>query len=293
VDARDYSGPADLRRMQDLTGECWRLAGPFVIATIGDLPWWMYQHLNKLDEARVRLWLEEGRCVAWGWVEGGLIVMVHPQHRQRLTDVLDWAEADEVRALEHDTGSIEALVARGYVVDESRWFDHMTRPLDDLPEPLVHKGYVIRAVRGEEELLARTESHRAAWEPSRVVPDSYLQVMRAWPYRAELDWVAVAPDGTFAANCLCWLDEVNRIVELEPVGTHPEHRRRGLAAAVCLAALEAARAAGAETGLVYPVHGLPAADLYESIGFRAISRHLTFRKAGQREQRAVRQRSHP
>lgn len=280
MEARDYSGPADLRLMQDLTAECWRLEGPFVIATIGDLPWWMYQHLNKLDEARVRLWLEGDRCVAWGWVEGGsLIFLVHPRHRERLGDVLDWAGTDKVTALEHDTTSVEALSARGYVVDESRWFDHMTRALDDLPEPRVHDGYALRAVRGEDELLARTESHRAAWEPSRVVPESYLQVMRAWPYRAELDWVAVAPDGTFAANCLCWLDVGNRIVELEPVGTHPDHRRRGLAAAVCLAALKAARATGADTGLVYPVNGLPAATLYESIGFHTITRHLTFRKA--------------
>jgi ribosomal protein S18 acetylase RimI-like enzyme len=277
--ARDYSGPEDLRLMQELTAECWRLDGPFVIATIGDLPWWMYQHLSKLDEARVRLWLEDDRCVAWGWVEGGsLVFMVHPQHRERLPDVLDWADTDKVTALESDTGSVEALVARGYVVDESRWFDHMTRSLDDLPEPRVQDGYVLRAVRGEEDLLAGTEIHRAAWTPSRVVPESYRAVTRAWPYRPELDWVAVAPDGTFAANCLCWLDEGNRIVELEPVGTHPGHRRLGLAAAVCLAALEAARVAGAETGLVYPVHGQPAATLYESIGFRAISRHLTFRK---------------
>jgi ribosomal protein S18 acetylase RimI-like enzyme len=278
VDARDYSGPADLRLMQDLTAECWRLEGPYVAATIGDLPWWMYQHLNKLDEVRVRLWLEGEGCVAWAWVGSGLRFMVHPRHRVLFTEMLDWADADNVEALEHDTGSIETLGARGYELEESRWFDHMTRSLDDLPEPRVHKDYELRPVRGEEELVARTESHRAAWEPSRVVPESYLQVMRAWPYRAELDWVAVAPDGTFAANCLCWLDEANRVVEMEPVGTHPEHRRRGLAAAVCLAALQAAREAGADTGLVYPVNGLPAATLYESIGFRAISRHLTFRK---------------
>ena len=278
MEARDYSGAADLRLMQDLTAACWRLEGPFVIATIGDLPWWMYQHLDKLDEARVRLWLEGGRCVGWGWVEGGLIFMVHPQHRELLADVLDWADSDKVTALEHDTHAMAELAARGYELDESRWFDHMTRPLDDLPDPHVHDGYLLRAVRGEEDLLARTEIHRAAWAPSRVVPESYLQVMRAWPYRAALDWVAVAPDGTFTANCLCWLDAENRIVELEPVGTHPDHRRRGLAAAVCLAALHAACEAGADTGLVYPVNALPAATLYESIGFRAISRHLTFRK---------------
>ena len=71
MDARDYSEAADLRLMQDLTAECWRLEGRFVIATIGDLPWWIYQHLNKLDEVRVRLWLEDDRCVAWGWGSAG------------------------------------------------------------------------------------------------------------------------------------------------------------------------------------------------------------------------------
>lgn len=278
MEARDYSGRADLRLMQDLAAECWRLEGPYVAATIGDLPWWMYQHLNKLDEVRVRLWVSGRRCVAWGWVAGGLRFMVHPEHREVVAAVLDWADTDSVEVLEHDTASIGTLAERGYELDESRWFDHMTRSLDDLPEPHAHQGYTLRSVRGEEDLLPRTESHRAAWEPSRVVPKSYLQVMRAWPYRAGLDWVAVAPDGTFAANCLCWLDEENRVVEMEPVGTHPDHRRRGLAAAVCLAALHAARDAGALTGLVYPVHGLPAATLYESMGFRAISRHLTFRK---------------
>jgi len=45
--------------------------GGIGIATIGDLPWWIYQHLNKLDEVRVRLWLEDDRCVAWGWGSAG------------------------------------------------------------------------------------------------------------------------------------------------------------------------------------------------------------------------------
>jgi ribosomal protein S18 acetylase RimI-like enzyme len=283
VEVRDYSSAEDLRAMQDLVAECWRLEGPFVASTIGDLPWWMYQHLNKLDEVRAGLVEEDGRCVAWGWLWDAadlrtLFQQTHPDRRELLADLLDWSDAREVMALEHDRASVELLESRGYVLDGEHWSHHMARSLHDLPEPHVHDGYELRAVRGEEEVVARAESHRAAWEPSRVVPESYLQVMRAWPYRFELDWVAVAPDGTFAANCICWLDEANRIVEMEPVGTHPEHRRRGLASAVCLGALRAARELGAETGLVYPVEGYPAVDLYASLGFRTISRHLTFRK---------------
>jgi ribosomal protein S18 acetylase RimI-like enzyme len=279
VDARDYSGPADLRLMQDLTAECWRLEGPYVRATIGDLPWEMYQHLDKLKEVRVRLWLDGDRCVAWAWLSTSLLFLTHPDGRALLDEILDWCQAPDVSVLEHDRASVELLESRGYALDESRWMNHMTRSLDGLPEPLVHEGYRLRAVRGEEDLEARTYIHRAAWEPSRVVPESYRQVMRAWPYRPDLDWVAVAPDGSFAASCLCWLDEENRLCEMEPVGTHPEHRRRGLAAAVCLGALRASRAARADTALVYSVSGSAAEKLYDSIGFRTISRHLTFRKA--------------
>ncbi|MDQ5820459.1 MAG: GNAT family N-acetyltransferase [Actinomycetota bacterium] len=281
---RDYSGPEDLRRMQDLTAECWRLEGPFVIATIGDLPWWMYQHLNKLDEVRIGLVVEGERCVAWGWLWDAansrvLFSLTHPDRRELLGELLDWSDAKEAHALEHDRSSVKLLESRGYALDESAWMNHMTRSLDDLPEPRVAADYALRAVRGEDDLQARTDIHRAAWEPSKVVAKSYRQVMRAWPYRPDLDWVAVGADGVFAASCLCWLDAENRLAEMEPVGTHPEHRRRGLAAAVCLAALTAAHEAGADTGLVYSVSDSPAEKLYESLGFSIVSRHLTFRKA--------------
>ncbi len=39
----------------------------------------------------------------------------------------------------------------------------------------------------------------------------------------------MAPDGTYAACCIVWYDEVNRVGHLEPLGTHPDYRRMGLA----------------------------------------------------------------
>ena len=53
-------------------------------------------------------------------------------------------------------------------------------------------------------------------------------MMNAWPYRHDLDQVVEAPDGALVAFALGWLDEVNRVGELEPVGTDPRHARRGL-----------------------------------------------------------------
>ena len=97
------------------------------------------------------------------------------------------------------------------------------------------------------------------------------------PYRPDLDLVAVTRSGAMVASVIAWLDSGSGVVLLEPVGTHPDHRGHGLAGAVSLAALHAARRAGATQGLVcprgddgYPIPG----KVYRSIGFRAGARSI-------------------
>lgn len=119
------------------------------------------------------------------------------------------------------------------------------------------------------------------WAPSRVTEESYRRVMSAWPYRRELDCVLEAPDGSFAAYVLCWYDEANRVGEFEPVGTHPDHRRRGFGAAVCRYALQRLEEEGAEHAIVYAggrEQDAPARALYESLGFRPNSRLVELRR---------------
>jgi len=106
--------------------------------------------------------------------------------------------------------------------------------------------------------------------------------MAAWPYRTDLDWIIETPDGDFAANCLIWLDDHNRVGLLEPVGTDPRFRRQGLGRAVCLAAMHALRAAGADRAVVYPTfgHGHPGAiPLYADLGFQPYARSITYARA--------------
>lgn len=211
--AREYESDADLRLMQELAAECWRLEGPFVDAHVGDLPWRMYQHLDKLREVRVRLWLDDtGRARAWAWLwqEGELDFQLHPASAGLLGEVLEWfesaAQPDEqgvIRAwtLEAHEQTVAALEAAGYELDDGSWYEHMLAPLGaEPPSPDVPCGFELRPVRGDDDVERRVEVHRAAFAPSRVVPESYRRVMRAWPYRPELDHVAVAPDGTFAAS---------------------------------------------------------------------------------------------
>jgi ribosomal protein S18 acetylase RimI-like enzyme len=279
--------------MQRLMTAAWRDEAPFVKATAGDLHWWMYQHTDKLAEVRIALWEDAGRLVGWTWLwlPGTLFAHVVPEHRAGAVfeAMLDWldehagaagAEHLDVDVMAAHTGQRELVERRGYRLVPHELMEHLVGDLQALDRASPPAGFVLRPVSLPHDLAARVDVHRTAFAPSRLTAESYRAVAARPPYRPDLDWVAVAPDGRFAAFCLVWLDEENGVAEMEPVGTHPDFRRLGLARAVCLAALGAARERGARTGLVYAVGGAPSVALYEGLGFRAVTRHLTYRREG-------------
>jgi ribosomal protein S18 acetylase RimI-like enzyme len=287
-----YASPDDLRTMQALVQEAWRLGGPKNERHVGDLAWSAFQHAGREREWARRLWFDGGELVAYGWLylpEATLDWQLHPQLPQRsglLDAVLDWFEAEAegdlaTSALAEDAAALETLRSRGYAVVEGRpWTAYLARDLSRIAEPAVPAGFTLRTV-GPEDVVSRVDAHRSAFEPSRVTVASYRNVMAAWPYRPELDCVAVAPDDRVASYVLVWYDDANRVGELEPVGTHREFRRLGLARAVSLDALRRLRDAGAEQAIVLcrGDDGYPAPKrLYESVGFRQHSRSVGFRK---------------
>ena len=141
-------------------------------------------------------------------------------------------------------------------------------------EPAAPDGYRLRTIEPTD-LEQRVEIHRTVWTPSRVTAESFANVQAAWPYRRDLDCVVEAPDGSFAAYCLAWLDDANRVGQFEPVGTHPDYHRRGLATAVCRFALLRLREEGATRAIVYSLEGFGGGTaLYESIGMREHARSV-------------------
>jgi ribosomal protein S18 acetylase RimI-like enzyme len=274
---------SDLRAMQELVSASLALEKPLLSHHVGDLAWARYQHVGRERDWRIWLWEHEGELVGWAWLElpGELDVHTHPARRRELVpEIVAWAAAeagDDLRvwAYDRDEATMEALAAAGYSLLAEPAFDVLALPLDErLPEPELPTGFRLRHLEGEADLDRRVAVHRAAYHPSRVTKESYTDVMAAWPYQPELDWVVEAPDGRFASFCLAWLDERTAVGELEPVGTDPEFERRGLARAVCLGALRALAAHGADSAVVYSGHPAAAA-LYRGLGFRPIGRHVT------------------
>jgi predicted N-acetyltransferase YhbS len=116
-----------------------------------------------------------------------------------------------------------------------------------------------------------------------VTGTAYRRLMTAPLYRPGLDWVATTGDGAMVASACLWLDVDTGVVLLEPIGCHPDHRGRGLAGAVSLAALHAACRMGATTGLVCPRgdDGYPVpARMFRAIGFRPGPRTVTLMRPG-------------
>jgi ribosomal protein S18 acetylase RimI-like enzyme len=104
--------------------------------------------------------------------------------------------------------------------------------------------------------------------------------MRAPGYDADLDLVAVAPDGQFGAFALCWVDQVAKLGQFEPVGTAPAFRRMRLARALLNEGLRRMQARGMGTVIVVVEAAEPAAcQLYESVGFETAWRLHSYGKA--------------
>lgn len=144
----------------------------------------------------------------------------------------------------------------------------LDKPIEDFqPAP----GYCVRPLGADDELPARSWLSWRAFHPDE--PDEkyegwdwYRCVQSAPLYRHDLDLVAVAPDGELAAFCTVWYDPVTKTGAFEPVGTHPEHQRKGLGKAVMTEGLRRLARLGAELVTVNS-YSVPAGALYASLGF--------------------------
>jgi hypothetical protein len=184
------------------------------------------------------------------------------------THAMTWAlDADD--ALRGD------LAAAGFTPDEQPEYSMFHRRLDDgrpLPEAPLPPGFRVRSARLPDELEARVEVHRAAFAPSRMTVEKYTLLQGLAPYAPERDLVVEAPDGRLVAFTLAWWDAEARVGEFEPVGTHPDHLRQGLARAVNVAGLRLLRELGAIDAVVFSSIANPASEaLYASAGFERLT----------------------
>ncbi|MEH1126163.1 GNAT family N-acetyltransferase [Micromonospora sp. CPCC 206061] len=168
---------------------------------------------------------------------------------------------------ECDATRIRLLTALGFT--HFRTWDHvnevdLTAPV---PEPRVPDGYAVRAARMSDAdglAEARNESFGDDWTGERYRSEFMMKP----GYDPDQEIVVEAPDGRIAAFTICWVDPRNRSGHFEPVGTHRDFQRRGLARAAMLWGMRRMAERGITMASVnHNAENVPARKLYESIGF--------------------------
>ena len=290
IDVRPATSIDDLLLAGSLLSRAWLERAPDVAGTVGDLEWWYAQAWPDELSEHLDLWFVDGDLAGWSWIDlpesgdwfvrpalsGGALeeaILDHLDGRLTGPEIRAWVAATA-------SPSIALLERRGFQPADDALSQYVRRLGADarpLPEPDLPPGYRLRALAGPDELEARLEIHRAAFAPSRMTEGHFRRLATLPHYRFEHDLIAEAPGGSFAAFTLAWWEPVGRVGELEPVGTHPHHRRQGLAKAVILAALRLFADLGAEWAVVFSGTANEASEaLYRAAGFEQHTIHRRY-----------------
>lgn len=248
--------------------------------------------------AATRLWRQNGQLLAFAYVDdfNNLWFDTAPEaDLDALEDeIVAWGEAcirklnlesGEANTLDFSCGPQDArrldLMRRHGFAQESVRSLHYRRPLTapvaDLPFPA---GYSWRCVDARDPLEALVDLHRAAFGTDNMTVEERLAIMHAPNYLPALDLLALAPDGSLAAFCICGFEEPGSTTGYtDPIGTHPGHQRLGLARALVTCGLRLLQQNGADTAeLGTSSQNIPMQKLAESLGFVCVSEKLWFSK---------------
>ncbi len=251
---------------------------------------------NRLLARPAQLWeTGDGDLVGFVLSEGAgdAHLQVHPDFRHLEGEMVDWAMAHltapsgdgralEIYVNEYDFLRQRLLAERGFQ-KTADWgmIRHMRLGQQVLARPAIHAGYSLRTTdSGDLEDCQRiADLLNAAFGRTFHNALEYYNFCKFAPcFHQELDLVAVAPDGCFAAYVGIPYDETNRRGIFEPVCTHPAHQRKGLGKALMQEGLLRLREVGAVDITVDTGDMIPANRLYDSLGFTEAYQGFSWQK---------------
>ena len=244
--------------IHDLLTESFTLTGRVNMWSFCRFENWRYRihHSRKRTDSRflaklARLWRDEtGRLMGVAISEDGLDdihIITRTGHMDAEYEIYTWVNTElaqrrprvETYADVVDEARRQLLTDMGFRCQaECEYLRHYALPFEKengkgtAPE----SGWVVQDVLIDRNLDERARTMGSAFRSSFVLDQDYLlkwdAARHAPGYRPHLELAAVRDNNQFGAVCFGWVDLKNNVGELEPVGTHPHFRRRGLASAV-------------------------------------------------------------
>ncbi len=302
LESRSYTGPEDLQLILAL------LTTVRPAARIADFPGAVDLHellASGVVQDNTRLWFTTSdRLAAFALVDqyNNLVFEFDPARTEavfeaellawgvtcarRLHQTLDEAGALDASSRVDDVARIALLTRLGFIQQEG-YSLHFQRALAaPLPAPQLPAGFTLRHVTGEEEAETLAALHRAAFGTEFMTLEERLAMMRTPDYDPTLDLVVAAPDGRLAAYCMgliCYEENQHsgrNVGYTDPVATHPNFQRQGLARALLLAGLQKLQERGMDVAMLgTSSDNLPMQRAAQSVGFELESTTLWFSRA--------------
>jgi mycothiol synthase len=230
---------------------------------------------------------------------------VHPSYRGRGLggELLDWAEKTAVPlhndrfpghplavssgCLSSNAGAVALHEQHGY--QPVRWFHSMIRDLSaPIPAAVIPAGVEITGYTpemAEHALLVRNEAFRDHWESTDTSRQSWAHFLASAAFRPGLSFLAYQNSEPLGMLISREHDAYNnatghRDLHIALVGTRAAGRKRGIATALLLTAMSAARDRGYDqASLGVDADSLTGAvRLYEHVGFTVALTRIAYRK---------------
>jgi GNAT superfamily N-acetyltransferase len=245
--------------------------------------------------ANAKLWFDDGQPIAWACVDeyNNLLWELDNQYEERIgAEIVEWGESCIRKKLVNgETSTLDANCREEYAAKISFLQRHgfrqtkdtnvaMTRSLSEpIREPELPHGFAIRPIKGTEEAEAVATMHRAAFGTEYMTTENRLIIMNTSGYDPTLDLLAIAPNGTIGAYCTCSVNDQTRIGMTDPVATHPDYQRMGLARALLLTGMRRLKERGMESAhLGTSGDNIAMQKTAESVGFTVEYRTIWFTK---------------
>jgi hypothetical protein len=278
---RPFAGHEDVNRLHELISEAWCARGPALTFHVGDLHWRLRPQEGRELHRDLALWFDAaGDLAGFAW-PGPACERRHPVS-SRGRSLGSRAGAPALARGPDPSGG--AGHADGRWLRERQRSDrhprlvrlyasrHIPAPHAAPPTsgPRRERGggisspthAPVRCCAASSLHQGRSTGRRGAsrrttpCEPAHTTSTSSTSS----PLRPTAPWPRSRSDGSIAA----------RAGLLEPVGCHPNHRRRGLSRLLVTRVVHELFAPGADSNVYTPGSNAPALSLYRSIGFRAI-----------------------
>ena len=296
---RSYSFDKDLESAQKFLWEIFKLSGKHYT--------WVPTRLEnerhgpcgdeniREDDSKLRIWEyvdDNGPTMVTVTIlePNGLFWMnVHPEHAELVSEIIPAIEEQRRSTRKDDGKELEIgipvpvgfksriKVLKEFAFEDGGICEHnQVRPLD-LPPPEFQapEGYVVRHVILPDDFEPYSEVVNTVFTHCNMTEKLAMLYTEAGFYNDELDLVVEAPDGSFAAFVTVRIDPLTKMAELEPVGTHPNHRGKGLAKALCAEGIRRVQKYNPTCIVILgaaPTEG--AARLYHTLGFEKEDVHI-------------------